>query len=186
MAAGEAGGVHVRESDDRDGVQRMRGRKGDAEIAAVAALPARPGVGPEPRQRRGGEGEAEEQQRGARGEADHHADAVDLELPHAGDPDAERDQDQRQHAEQPPAFEPVLPLLVIIVVSSLLCNHQLHWRRAATVNRCNRCLHSRSGDARANGMRPAKSCPDLTRKAKRRPRRPRAQSPITTAISAAC
>ena len=75
-------------SRDGDRVQAMRGGKGHAEIAAVAALPPCPRVRPQPRQRRGAKGQAEQQQRGARGETDHHADALDLELPHAGDPDA--------------------------------------------------------------------------------------------------
>jgi hypothetical protein len=69
--------VHFRESEDRGGVQRVGSREGDAELAAVAALPAGEGVGPKPRQRGGGEGKAEEQQRGARGEADRHAYALD-------------------------------------------------------------------------------------------------------------
>jgi hypothetical protein len=58
----------------------------------------------------GAERQAEEDERGSRGEADHHADALDLELPHAGDPDAQSNQGQGQQAEQPPAFEPALTM----------------------------------------------------------------------------
>src|ERR1700676_5696029 len=89
-------------------MEAVRCRKGHAQIAPVAPLPSRPAVRPQPRQRGGGEGEEEEHQRRPRREAHYYPHALDLELPHAGDPDAQRDQDKRQHGEQPPAFEPVL------------------------------------------------------------------------------
>ena len=112
-------------------MQAVRGGKSDAEIAAVAAQPLRPGVRPQPRQRRGGEGEAEQQQRGPRGEADHHAHAVDLELPHRGDPDAKQGERQAEQREQPPALEPVLAMRCHDARSPKRCNHQLHKARSS-------------------------------------------------------
>ena len=159
----------------------VRGREADAEIAAVAALPARPGVGPQPCQRRGRKGQAEEQQRGARGEADHHADAVDLELPHAGDPDAQADQDQREHGEQPPALEPVLACRhrpAPLPRADAQCNHQLH-SIGTRGQPCNRCLHSRAGDARRTHAPTPPSLPPQNHAAGRPGRSP--QNPITMA-----
>src|SRR5207302_4035435 len=76
--------------------------------AAVAPQPSGPGVRPRQRQCCGRESEAEQHQRGPCGETDHHPHAVDLITPHAGDPDAEGQQGQREQGEQPPAIEPVL------------------------------------------------------------------------------
>jgi hypothetical protein len=106
-------------------------------------------VTPKPRQRRGAKGETEEQQRGARGEADHHADAIDLELPHPGDPDRQRDQREREHGEQPPAFEPVLTrrhVQLPLILPSLPAANAKRLRKGAKATKQSICPLCRAMD----------------------------------------